>query len=360
MTQTTMRLSSLVLVLLLVVNDGWKCANAFTTPATTKTTIRKSSSLNSFFGNSKNLFQKVLPSPKVTVPVDFVIPEPKPLTVTRLDTVPDLLKRSIALGVRLGTGAFVLGWKIDTLFAPDNDGLYALPIGPFRIRDSSTVLQDAPRPVKPIVIYEYDASPYCQRVREMVNLLDLTVEYRPCPGARQSQFSQELLARTGRQTVPYLMDPNTGTEMFESTDIITYLLETYGPQDTSSYDVKALWPVTLEPFSIATSTIAAQVMDMPGSQRQPNARADNERMKPLVLYAYESSPFCRPVKAKLCSLALPHQYVSCSRGSRNRQVLYEKTNGIFQVPYLMDPNTGIEMFESNEICDYLESVYTVQ
>ena len=38
--------------------------------------------------------------------------------------------------------------------------------------------------------------------------------------------------------------------------------------------------------------------------------------------------------------------------------MIEKT-GRFQVPFLVDPNTGIEMYESNEIVDYLESVYTV-
>ena len=29
--------------------------------------------------------------------------------------------------------------------------------------------------------------------------------------------------------VPYLVDPNTGTEMFESADIKQYLLATYAP-----------------------------------------------------------------------------------------------------------------------------------
>jgi glutathione S-transferase len=33
--------------------------------------------------------------------------------------------------------------------------------------------------------------------------------------------------------------------------------------------------------------------------------------------------------------------------------------GRFQVPYLVDPNTGVEMYESEEIVKYLEEVYTV-
>ena len=298
-------------------------------------------------------------SPKVTVPKDFVLPEPRPLTLTRPENLGDVLKSGAALAVRLATGVFVLGWKIDTLTAPVEDGKYALQLGPLRVRDSSSVLADAPRPSKPLILYEYDASPYCQRVREMANLLDLTVEYRPCPGARQGAFSQELLQRTGRQTVPYLIDENTGTEMFESSEIIEYLLNTYGPQDPSSYDRKALWPITWEAFSVATSTRVAILRGMPGARRQSNARPDNERMQPLELWGYECSPFVRPVREALAALCLPHRMVSCSRGSVNRDRLVERTGQTFQVPFLVDPNTGIEMFESAEIVEYLNKVYTV-
>ena len=31
-----------------------------------------------------------------------------------------------------------------------------------------------------------------------------------------------------------------------------------------------------------------------------------------------------------------------------------------QVPYLQDPNTGVEMFESAEIAEYLRATYAVQ
>ena len=82
-------------------------------------------------------------------------------------------------------------------------------------------------------------------------------------------------------------------------------------------------------------------------------------MKPLELWAYECSPFVKPVKEKLSSLGLPHRIVSCSRGSRNRDRMVANT-GRFQVPYLVDDNTGIEMFEGAEIVEYLEAVYTVK
>jgi glutathione S-transferase len=229
-------------------------------------------------------------------------------------------------------------------------------LGPFSIRDTSTVLTNAPKPDKPLVLYEYDASPFCKRVRETINLLDLTVEYRPCPGARHGKFSNELFERTGRRTVPFLIDPNTGTELFESSDQIEYLLQTYGPPQ-QEFDRKALWPITFQAFSVYTSTLVAVLRDFPASKRKETARPDNEDMEPLELWGYESSPFVRPVRETLGSLCLPHVMVSCPRGSGNRDKMMERT-GRFQVPFLVDPNTGIEMFEGPEIVRYLEAVYT--
>jgi len=293
-------------------------------------------------------------SPKVSAPVGFQVPEPQPLALSESADLGQVLGSSAALISRLATGAFVLGWKIDDVFAPE-DGDYALALGPIRLRDSSSILQDAPRPNKPLILYEYVASPFCKRVREMINLLDLTVEFRPCPGARAG-FSDELFERSGRRTVPYLVDPNTGVEMGESGDQIEYLLSNYGPP-ADTFDRKALWPITFEGFSVNTAIAAAILQNMPGAARQDNARPDNGQMKPLELWGYECSPFVAPVREKLCSLCLPHTFVSCSRGSENRNRMMERT-GRFQVPFLVDPNTGIEMFEGAEMVQYLDQVYT--
>lgn len=309
--------------------------------------------------NAKSNAGSTKKKPTVTVPPGFQIPDPKPLTITRPSFLPSALKSSAALAVRLATSAFVLGWQIDTLTLPPSDLRYALTLGPLRLRDSSPVLATAPRPAEPLILYEYDSSPFCKRVRETINLLDLTVEYRPIPGARQSRFSEELFERTGRRTVPYLVDPNTGEEMFESDEQIRYLVDTYGPQGEGAYDPKALWPITFTGFSVFTSTLAALIRGMPSSQRQYNAREDNEDMEPLELWGYECSPFVKPVREKLGSLCLPHRLVSCSRGSANRDRMIERT-GRFQVPFLVDPNTGLELFESVEICEYLDACYTTK
>jgi glutathione S-transferase len=38
----------------------------------------------------------------------------------------------------------------------------------------------------------------------------------------------------------------------------------------------------------------------------------------------------------------------------------QKRTGTFQVPYLEDPNTNVNLFESAEIIEYIESQYGVE
>lgn len=82
-----------------------------------------------------------------------------------------------------------------------------------------------------------------------------------------------------------------------------------------------------------------------------------QSLQPVTLWGYEGSPFVRPVRETLSSLGLAHIMVNCARGSANRDKLFEKT-GRFQVPYLEDPNTDVNMFESGEMVKYLLATYT--
>src|SRR3546814_3473184 len=51
-------------------------------------------------------------------------------------------------------------------------------------------------------------------------------------------------------------------------------------------------------------------------------------------------------------------FKSAKGTSRNRKVLLARA-GHVQVPYLIDPNTGTEMFESAKILAYLDATYAV-
>lgn len=60
----------------------------------------------------------------------------------------------------------------------------------------------------------------------------------------------------------------------------------------------------------------------------------------------------------LVELEIPHIYHTVARNSPKREEMTKKWNQ-FQVPYLEDPNTGLAMFESNIIVDYLNDTYAV-
>ena len=82
---------------------------------------------------------------------------------------------------------FVLGWKPSSGSQVDKDiNSWPGTLGVFK--DSSPLLQTFQRPKQPIIVYEYEGSPFCRKVRDACVMLDLTVEYRPCPFARYAVY----------------------------------------------------------------------------------------------------------------------------------------------------------------------------
>ena len=153
---------------------------------------------------------------------------------------------------------------------------------------------------------------------------------------------------------PYMVDDNTGTAMYESDDIIDYLFNTYGPgADAVSFTLR-------DPFAFWTCAFASAARGLAGSKLDALARPDFASQKPIVLWGYEASPFVKVVRERLNELALPHTVVNCGRGSANRDRRVQKTGRQFQVPFLVDPNTGVEMCESTDIIKYLDSVYMLE
>jgi glutathione S-transferase len=80
---------------------------------------------------------------------------------------------------------------------------------------------------EPLTLYNFEASPYCRKVRERLNELDLA--YHVHSVAKKGRGRPALVERGGKMQVPYLIDPNTGTDLYESDDINRYLQDTYGP-----------------------------------------------------------------------------------------------------------------------------------
>ncbi|KAK9921269.1 hypothetical protein M0R45_029787 [Rubus argutus] len=276
-----------------------------------------------------------------TPPPNFKPPEPKRFGV-RPDKTWDVLGASLALFFRLGTGVFVSGYSFS--FVPKNEvppDQYALEYNDSKVKETSKL---GPRPEKPIEIYEFESCPFCRKVREIVAVLDLDVIFYPCP-RNGPNFRPKVGEMGGKKQFPYMVDPNTGVSMYESDDIIMYLVGKYGDGNV---------PIALSLGLLTTLTAGLAMIGRmgKGSSYSPSRLPP----KPLVVWAYEGSPFCKLVREVLVELELPHLYRSCARGSPKRQILFQKV-GRFQAPYLEDPNTGVQMFESAEIIEYLKATY---
>ena len=191
----------------------------------------------------------------------------------------------------------------------------------------------------------YDNS---KRVREALSMLDLVVEYRPCPNARYG-FSDELSTRTlGSRTIPFLVDPGNSMgklgSLGESEKIIEYLFDYFGP------GVEAI-PASLK-GKIGGSSPA-------GSKLITNLKSDNMRRKPIELWGFEGSAGVKPVRETLCGLALAHRMVHTAKGSQNLKKLSAKA-GKADTPYMEDPNTNTKLTGSADIVKYLTATYTKQ
>jgi glutathione S-transferase len=200
------------------------------------------------------------------------------------------------------------------------------------------------RPQQPLQLYEFEGCPFCRKVREALSMLDLEVDVFPCPKGGQ-RFRSEVVRMGGKAQFPYLVDPNTGKSMYESDEIIRYLFSEYG-------DGRVPWVLNLGPLTTASAGLAGLLRPGRGITYR-KARAPE---KPLELWSFESSPFCRIAREALCSLELPYRLHNVAKGSASRPAFVERS-GRMMVPFLVDPNTQVEMFESADIVAYLERTY---
>ncbi len=202
------------------------------------------------------------------------------------------------------------------------------------------------RPEQLLEFYEFEACPFCRKVRETLSYLDLDAIVYPCPKGGRI-FGPKIAADTGKMQFPYLHDPNTGKSLHESDEIIRYLFDCYGKGP----------PPGLYSGG-ATNMIALGMVSSLRSFKGLRYIPAKKPGKLLELYSFEASPYCRIVREILCSLELPYILHNVAKGSHGREA-FIKRSGKMMVPYLIDPNTGKEMFESGEIKQYLLSTYAL-
>jgi glutathione S-transferase len=229
-------------------------------------------------------------------------------------------------------------------------------------------ISSAPAPVKPaqnLQLYDIENCPYCRLVREVLTELDLDAEIYPCP-KNGERFRTEVVERGGKAQFPYLVDRNTGVEMYESLDIIDYLFATYAQRD-----LPVRWRIG--PLQTIGSMLASASRLSQGMNANPGMRP----AQMLELYSFESSPYARVVRELLCEMEIPYLLRNCGRTRLeewllpplrdrmdvtpdselfNRRELMEK-EGKVSIPYLYDPNTDRGMFESTDIRAYLRDNY---
>lgn len=229
-------------------------------------------------------------------------------------------------------------------------------------------IQSAPALIKPkqmLQLYDIENCPYCRLVREVLTELDLDAEIFPCPDSGE-RFRPQVVECGGKAQFPFLVDRNTGVQMYESLDIIAYLFDTYGQRS-----------VPLKWRAGKLQTLGSMLASAPRMGQGMKARPGTQPEYLLELYSFESSPYARPVRELLCQMEIPYVLRNCGRTEfqewilpplraalnitpdsqlHNRQTLQDM-EGKVSIPYLYDPNTEVGMFESTDIVQYLCDTY---
>lgn len=224
------------------------------------------------------------------------------------------------------------------------------------------VLRRARAPEQLLIVFDRENDPDCRLLRELLTELELDALIQPCPeGGRR--FARKL-PRGAK--LPYLIDRDADVRADGLRACLEHVLERYA---------QAPWARTLLDNRLMqlSSKLASALRGDAGL----HARPSKAPRKPLELTGFESSPYTRLVRERLSELELP--WIAHSFGKEQladwgppnlrftlkpwqpvpggkRAKMIEQT-GKAQVPYLVDPNTKVELFESTAIVAYLEQHY---
>ena len=139
----------------------------------------------------------------------------------------------------MGESADIVGYLFETYGGGKDAVPWILRLGALgtamnwlglRARAGRDLLPSRAPPAEPLVLYGYEASPFCKLVRERLDDMELPHLYRSC--ARGSPKREEIFQAQGSFQAPFLVDPNRGLCMFESADILAYLAEHYAAEES--------------------------------------------------------------------------------------------------------------------------------
>lgn len=172
----------------------------------------------------------------------------------------------------------------------------------------------APSPaarVAKLTLYEFEASPWCRRVRECAETLGLPLRIRPCPretvmaeGVFTAKSAFRGVAQTagGRVLFPLLVDEGAdGATLYQSGDVVAHLWRVYGPAGSQEAGAAAAAP----PSIVTTALLAAPSAMRPhrGVMRWSHLPGPAQ---PLELWACEGCWRSVLVREALCELELEY------------------------------------------------------
>jgi len=216
-------------------------------------------------------------------------------------------------------------------------------------------------------LYDMEGCPHCRLVREALTELDLDAAIYPCPKGGD-RFRNRAVELGGRERFPLLVDPGEGEVLQQSSRIVAYLWRQYG-------DAEGPGLTSRKPIARIRSVMASATRIGAGLYAKPARRP--ERL--LELYSFESSPYTRVVRERLCELQLPYVVRNCGKASLadyllpvvrdavgmnyepaspNRSELLART-GRVAVPYLVDPNQDMGLYDSDRILEHLRHFYQI-
>lgn len=224
------------------------------------------------------------------------------------------------------------------------------------------ILRKARTPIQMLVVFDRENDPNCRLLRELLTELQLDALIQPCP-IGGNRFARKL---PHGAKLPYLIDHDQGLHADGLQACLTHVLEHYAEAGWLRGTLGSL-PMRL------SSRLASTLRGDAGE----HVHASRAARKPLELYSFESSPYSRLVRERLCELQLPWILRSFGKeqladwGPPNLRLslkpwtpkpggLREKMltdTGKAQVPYLIDPNAGVELFESMRILAHLDRQY---
>ncbi|XP_004975712.1 uncharacterized protein LOC101756296 [Setaria italica] len=224
--------------------------------------------------------------------------------------------------------------------------LARLPWGS-KVASSSGESIDSATSAPTLQLYEFEACPFCRRVREAMTELDLSAEVYPCP--KGSLRHREVVKKIGgKEQFPLLVDASTGVTMYESGDIVKYLFRQYGQGRSPS---SGLLESTIFTGWVPTLLRAGRGMTLWN-------KAGVIPAEKLELFSYENNSYARIVREALCELELPYVLQNVGEGSSKMDALL-RISGSKQVPYLIDLNTGFQSGDYKKILSYLFQQYSI-